>query len=438
MNRRDFVRTSAGLLATLVAPGAWAVDVPDGRKRKYDFRRFQANDPAAPVMVVAPPDGAYVFTYFNVCPWSPSGRYLFATRLPYQDHNAVHGDTAEACVIDLREQTIETVYQTRCWGFQTGANLHWGATDDHLYTNDIVADTAVCVRMDWRTRQTRAFAGPGYDIAPDESCAIGFPLELMDVTQKGYGAPSLDPAHPRRLPPGAAKDEGIWRTDLKTNEKRLLVSLAAVAVHVKEPPPRPGGTWYFWHAKHNQQGARILQVLRHILPGDKGGRERNPMVFTYAADGSDIRSVHHGPVWGQRGGHPAWHGDGVHVTRNLDLGGQTRLCQWRHDGSEFRVLSEKLVGGGHPTVEPRGRFAITDQLQNDKPATVTLRLLDLSSHTEVAVCRVPTIRVTKNMDFTLRLDGHPVWSRDHRQVCLQAAPDGNRQLLIADVSKLVS
>jgi hypothetical protein len=216
------------------------------------------------------------------------------------------------------------------------------------------------------------------------------------------------------------------------------VSLAAVAAHVKEPPPRPGGTWYFWHAKHNRQGTRILQVLRHVLPGDEGGRERNPMVFTYAPDGNDIRSVHHGPVWGQRGGHPAWHGDGGHVTRNLDLGGKTRLCQWRHDGSEFRVLSEKLASGGHPTVEPRGRFAITDQLQNDKPATVTLRLLDLSGHTEVAVCRVPTIRVTKNMDFTLRLDGHPVWGRDHRQVCLQAAPDGNRQLLIADISKLVS
>ena len=106
MNRREFARTSAGLLATLVAPGVWAMDAPEGRKRKYAFRPFRANDPAAPVTVVTPPDGNYVFTYFNVCPWSPSGRYLFATRLPYQDHNAVCGDVAEACVIDLQEQTI--------------------------------------------------------------------------------------------------------------------------------------------------------------------------------------------------------------------------------------------------------------------------------------------------------------------------------------------
>jgi hypothetical protein len=438
MNRREFALTSAGLLATLAAPGVWAVDAPESRRRQFSFRPFRAGNPAAPVTVVTPPDGNYVFTYFNVCPWSPSGRFLFATRLPYQDHDAVHGDAAEACVIDLQEQTIETIYRTRCWGFQTGANLHWGATDDRLYTNDIIGGVAVCVRVDLRTRRTRAFAGPGYDIAPDESCAIGFPLELMDATQKGYGAPSPDPAHPRRLPPGAARDEGIWRTDLKTNEKRLLVSLAAVAARVKEPPPLPGGTWYFWHAKHNRQGTRILQVLRHVFPGDEGSRERNPMVFTYAPDGGDIRSIEHGPVWRQRGGHPAWHCDGRHVTRNMDIAGQTRLCQWQGDGSGFRVLSEKLVSGGHPTVEPRGRFAITDHIEHAAASTVTLRLLDLAGHTELAVCRAPTIRVPPKGDATLRLDGHPVWSRDHRQCCLQGAPDGHRQLLIADLSRFVA
>ena len=77
----------------------------------------------------------------------------------------------------------------------------------------------------------------------------------MDITRRGYGAPAADPGHPRQLPPGASATEGIWRTDLKTGEARLLVSLAEAASHLPEPPPEPGGTFYFWHAKYNRQGS---------------------------------------------------------------------------------------------------------------------------------------------------------------------------------------
>lgn len=46
----------------------------------------------------------------------------------------VLGDKADVCIIDLEEQSIQTVYTTKCWGYYTGANVHWGATDSHLYT----------------------------------------------------------------------------------------------------------------------------------------------------------------------------------------------------------------------------------------------------------------------------------------------------------------
>ena len=151
------------------------------------------------------------------------------------------GDTAEVCVIDLQEQTIQPVYVTKCWGFQTGSNCQWGAVDHHLYANDIFDGRAVCVRIDLATGEVRRYGGPLYSIAPDESAAVAFPLELMDITQRGYGAPAADPEHPRQLPPGASATEGIWPTDLKTGEARLLVSLAEAASHVPEPPPNRGG-----------------------------------------------------------------------------------------------------------------------------------------------------------------------------------------------------
>jgi len=439
MNRRSFMRTSAGFLAVSLMPGAWSCRRPLSKKKKFDFKPYEAGKTLAPVVKVTPDDGCYIHTYYDVCSLSPSQRYLAATRLPYQDHIPALGDggTADVCLIDLEEQTIETVYSTRCWGFQVGANLQWGADDRHLYANDVVEGTAVCVRIDLESDEVLAFCGPMYNIAPDESCVIGFPLELMNVTQQGYGVPSEDILNPRRLPMGAAENEGIWRTDLRTDEKRLLLSLAQVAAKIPEPAPREQGTFYFWHSKFNRQGSRIMQVLRCLFPDGWGNR--NAMVFTCNADGSEIHYTPSTPVWGHTGGHPNWHPDGIHLIRNLKPDGKTdRFCMLRYDGSEVTVLTEKFKGGGHPTVEPKTRFCITDDFPVDGGQKVSIRLIDLVAREEEAICTLPTLPRQGLAHPALRLDGHPFWSRDYRKVVFQAAPGGIRQLFMADLTGIVA
>lgn len=437
MNRRHFIRTSGGLLAAVLMPGVWSCQRPISKKKRYDFKPFRRGETPAPVIQVTPDDGFYIHTYYDVCSVSPSQRYLAVTRLPYQDKIPSLGETADACVIDLEGPTIETVYATKSWGFQVGANLNWGATDRYLYTNDVIDGEAVCVQIDLETDKAKAFAGPMYHIAPDESCVVGFPLELLNITQQGYGVPSKDPENPRRLAPGAAEDEGIWRTDLKTNEKRLLVSLADAAGKVPEPPPKGGGTFYFWHSKVNKQGTRIMQVLRCLFP--YGWGRRNAMVFTFNADGSNIQYTPSDPVWGHGGGHPNWHPDGIHLIRNLQPDGKTtRFCQFRYDGTEFTMLSEKIEGGGHPTIEPTGRYLITDTFHSDDVQKVSIRLIDLTAEDEESICSIPTINRKGLKHPAFRLDGHPFWSRDYRKVCFQAAPEGTRQLFMADLSGVIS
>jgi hypothetical protein len=439
MRRRDFAQTSAGFLAAKIVPGVWAGQHPVSEIKRYRFASYQSGKFLAPITQVTPKDGFYVHTYYDVCPFSPSQRFLALTRLPYQDQIPVLGDIADVCVIDLEEQTIKTVYRTKAWGFQTGANVNWGTTDRHLYTNDVFdGHDAVCVRIDLESGKTTAFAGPMYHIAPDESAVISFPLELLDITQEGYGVPPKAPLKFRKLPPGASKTQGIWKTDLRTNQKKLLVSLADVAAKIPEPPPRKGGTFYFWHSKYSNQGTRILQVLRCLFPDRWGGE--NAMVFTYKSDGSDICNVPSQPVWGQGGGHPNWHPDGEHVIRVLSPGGKTRrFCQFRYDGSEFKILSKNVVGGGHPRIEPSGRYLVTDAFprRNGKQA-VSLLLVDVEADTQREICALPTIDRDAVKNPVHRLDGHPAWDRHYRKILFQAAPDGARQLFIADLSKILS
>lgn len=441
MNRRRFITTSAGFAAVAAAPGIWAAETRRTPKRAFDFVAYHDASNAVPILRLTPDDGFYIHTYYDVSPWSPSGRYLAVTKVPYQDRYPVLGDTADVCVIDLRDRTIQTLYSTKSWGYQTGANVNWGATDRYLYTNDIVDGVSVCARLDLESGEAKLYAGPAYNVAPDDSCVIGFPMELMDATQLGYGAPSRDPLHPPSLPPGASKTQGLWRTDLKTNRKTLLMSLDQLASRVVEPAPWPGvGTWYLWHSKFNPQSSRILQISRVRFPNLQGGE--NTMVFTFNPDGSDLSLLPGKKVWGNSGGHPNWHADGQHVIRVLPVDGKLRFCQWRFDGSDFRPLSETLEGGGHPRIQPNGRHMVTDHFVHDGTTQyVVLRFIDLRADREQPLCRIPTVdrlKLREPLTMVRRLDGHPNWDRDFKKVVFQAAPDGKRQLFLADLTQLLS
>lgn len=443
MRRREFCKTSAGLLAVAVAPGIWRCSRPESDVRSYEFKPYRNESVKAPVTQVTPGDGYYVHTYFDVTPFSPSGRYMAVTKLPFQDHLPELGVTAEVCVIDLENRTIKTIYETKTWGFQTGANVQWGGSDKYVYTNDFIDGKAVAVEIDRESGEIRAFERSMYNVSRDGTRAIGFPLELLNVTQQGYGMPSRDLDNPPSLTPGAAEDEGVWQTDLKTGESKLLYSIAHVAEAVPVPPPKAGGTYYFWHSKFNRQGTRIMQVLRYMRPDGVGGR--NPIVMTLDAAGDQVyytpKNEDDDPVYADGGGHPNWNPAGNYIIRKLKLNsGKKRFCKIKYDGSEFIVLTKKYKGTGHPSVDDTDRYLITDTYQGEDPdKKVTLQFIDLEKDEATDVCTIPTMPrdELEGSIKALRLDGHPAWNRDHTKVSLQAAHKGNRQLYVVDLRELM-
>jgi Tol biopolymer transport system component len=188
--------------------------------------------------------------------------------------------------------------------------------------------------------------------------------------------------------------------------------------------------FYLFHSKFNPQGTRIMQVFR----GRPAGRGMNkPMLFTFNSDGSDIKLAIRWQQWAPGGHHPNWHPDGEHLIMNLKPDGKTmRFCQFRYDGSEFTVLSEKRLGSGHPSVTPDGRHLVTDAYPGERVALenqeVPIRLVDLEADEERNICTIYTLGKGKGV---LRLDPHPAWSRDYKQVCFNGAPEGKRQVFVA-------
>jgi hypothetical protein len=442
MKRRNFLRTSAGFIAINSIPGVFLIRNNHSVPGKYKFRDYRKNKSFGKVKIVTPDDGFYIHTFFDVCPFSPSQKYLAVNKLPYQGRQAKFGDKTDICIIDLENETIEKVYSTKGWGYQLGANLNWGKTDRYLYTNDIIANEAVCVRIDLETKEVKAFAGPMYHIAPDETAVIGFPLDMINgytngkATQLGYGVPKFREVDEIK---GAPSAQGLWHTDLATNEKKLLLSLHDASLKVNDPFYK-GANCYFFHSKYNRQGTRIFQVFRGIFPGSK---KYHPSLLSFNPDGNDFYQAVTREQWSHGSNHPNWHPDGEHIVMNLTpvWMGEThmRFCLIHHTGQYFKILSEKHFGSGHPSVNRDSSYLLSDYYVGEYKKLgyheSPIRLIDINTDEEVYICKVFTDLDIQ--DNTFRIDPHPVWSRNYKKVCFNGAPEGIRQIFVADLSDVI-
>ena len=125
------------------------------------------------------------------------------------------------------------------------------------------------------------------------------------------------------------------------------------------------------------------------------------------------------------------------------------FCQFKYDGSDFKILSENRIGSGHPSVEAGSRFLVTDAYIKQHYVVVDdevpIRLIDLKEDREYILCTIAndvggggemyTADDRKMGGSQNKLDPHPAWSRDYKKLCINGAPDGKRKVFIIDIKE---
>jgi hypothetical protein len=417
--------------------------------REGAFPAYTQFDPRVPVHCVTPGLPGAIHRFYDSSPFSPSGRYLAVTRLPFEDRLPRPGETADVVVIDLDTAECRKVAATRGWDTQLGAQVQWGADDRTLLYNDV--DTATWlpygVRVDPLGDEQRRLGGTIYAVSPDGRWSASPCLRRVGRTQRGYGVV----VPPSRVPEnrGAAADDGIWLTDTETGETRLLASIAAVFEEAFAPGQRErygGGDFYGFHVKWNPQGSRLLFVLRWIprtmLPWRRKKSHRRLNVITLDAAGRQARIAVPDTLWRKGGNHPNWCPDGDHLLMNLNTDGEgIRFARVRYDGSGCAALSRKVPGSGHPTLHPDGRHVLTDAYPHEPVAygdgTTPLRWVRFADDAETALVRIRTRSDHEARASALRIDPHPAWDRSFRRVAFNACPDGRRHVFVADLDSLL-
>ncbi|MFQ6133805.1 MAG: hypothetical protein ACE5R4_17320 [Armatimonadota bacterium] len=408
------------------------------------FPRYTQYDPTVPVWCITPESGPAIHRFFDTSPISPSGRYVGLTKLPFDSRMSVPGDAAEILLVDLETGEQRVVAQTHGWDTQLGAQVQWGAQDTELFFNDmdLTEWRPFGVKLDPISGAGKDLDGTVYVVSPDGRYAASPCLLRTGRTQPGYGV--IAPPEHVPINKGAAADDGVYVTDTSTGECRLLVSFRQI-LETAQPPMDPdeysGGAFYGFHVKYNQQGTRIMLVLRW-LPEEGDRKRMKRHVITMRADGSDIRVAIPDSEWSKGGHHPNWCPDGETVMMNLKMDGKTlRFVKAKYDGSDYGLMSDVVVGSGHPSLHPDGRHIVTDSYLKEPVAfgdgTTPIRLVDLRTAESKNLIRIRTEPNYSGPSNELRVDPHPAWDRSFRRIAFNACPDGTRRVYIADLTEVV-
>lgn len=389
---------------------------------------------AAPMTVVTPPDGHYMTTFFDVDPVSPSGRYVVVTRVPFLWRIPYPGDRASVCVIDRVERTCKTIYVTRGWGAQLGANAQWGSSDDVVYCNDVIDGVATGVAIDVHTSQARPLDGPIFGLTPDKRYSYSADLTFINAGIPGYGVPE-GLIRKRRHRVHRSRTDGIWVTDLHSGRRELFLSISEIVAQLPEQDTFAGGFYYVFNVKVSPTSERLLAII--FTKGARAAPGWPPQLVTSRLDGTNVSLAMPHRRWRRGGNHPNWAPDGDHIVMNLtNESGHMEFVRFRSDGEGLETIAPGHRGSGHPSLDPSGEYLLTDAYVNegfmDQHGYVPLRLIHLPSNTGSILTRV----FTKRLMGPRRIDPHPVWSEGGRTICFNCVIRGKRQVVLADMSRV--
>ena len=410
------------------------------------FPRYSRYYPSVPVWCVTPDTSRTIHRFIDTSPFSPSGRYLGLTRLPSEERLPTPGEAAQIILVDLESGESRMIAETRGWGTQLGAQVQWGRDDTELYYNDVDTETwtPFGVKLDPSTGSALRLDGTVYMISPNGEFAASPCLRRTGKTQAGYGVVVPPMAVPENR--GLADDDGVWITDTRTGRVSSFISLRRIVLSATpafDVEDYSDGDFFGFHVKWNPRGDRLMFVLRW-RPHGTGGKLRHNLI-TMKRDGSDVRVPIPEALWGNGGHHPNWCPDGERVMMNLKIdGGIMRFVQARYDGSGLRILSERIVGSGHPSMHPNQRHIITDKYLYESEeygdGTTPLRLIDLESDTEEVIVRICSEPGFAGPKGEMRVDPHPAWDRRFRRIAFNVFdPDrATRAVYIASLEEKIA
>ncbi|WP_183030165.1 hypothetical protein [Altericroceibacterium spongiae] len=425
-----------------------------------------------PLVRLSEPGKPTIHRFFDTSPVSPSGRYAALFELPHERDVPQPGEAGTVVVHDISSNKVLWRSPTIAWDTQLGAQVQWGSTDEELFFNRMNAGDwapyGVCVNF--LSGAERRYDRAIYMVNGVSRQALAPDLIRIAHVQPGYGV-VVPPEHlPKNI--GFPEDDGVWLIDIDSGSVDLIRSLSSIAEalpeHFERFRDRPGGLYTF-HTKWNDQGTRLMAVLRWIEAGAERGPAASCLV-TMRPDGSELAMAVDFAAW-KGGHHPNWCPDGETIVMNLRDKSRRRsfarpkaflqkatnkigflrrhglryfsnadmlhFIRFNHDGGEIEILAPKCTGTGHPSLSPDETYLISDAYLRERGSygdgTVPIRKIDIGTGLETELVRIQSRPEVLGPRAALRVDPHPTWTSDGKGLVFNGIDGGVRQVFLAEM-----
>jgi hypothetical protein len=401
--------------------------------QRRTFLSFSAAIPAlqaadVPVRAITRGPGFHWFGYYDKLQFDPKSRLVLGMRVEFEGRSPKADDRIRLGVIDTGDgDRWRDLGSTSAWNWQQGAMLQWipGSPDEVIW-NDRAESDFVAHIANVRTGKRRTIPSAVYALSPDGRWAITTDFRRLNDVRPGYGYAGIaDPNRDRALP----EDAGIWRVDLATGKKTLLISVAQAAAiqPYKGGEPKDAKHW-FNHLLVSPDGKRF--IFLHRWRGPEQGTSFATRMFTANADGSEPYVL---DPYGKTS-HFVWRDPAHVIAWAWHPSHQQRFYLYRDRTEDVKVIGKDVMTvNGHCTYLPGNRWILNDTYPDkDRNQNVFLYDTKTGARHELGGFHSPA-------EYTgeWRCDTHPRFSPDGHKVCIDSPHAGGRQMYLLDISSIV-
>ncbi len=377
-------------------------------------------------------DQHHFFGYIGQCqtiPWNASGRYILSLRSSFHDHLPRPEEHADIVLIDTQnDYRVIPIEKTRAWNLQQGTMLYWNpkAAETQFFFNDrdpktnkiftVVYDIESRLRVREYRFDDVSIANGGVDQKGEFFIAINYGrmARLRPVT--GYPA-----AFDWTVGQNAPADDGVFRVDVASGKKTLLVSFKQLAERLRSQHENIDDMGlYINHTLCNRLGDRVFFFARGRL-GDKAIYANTPI--TMKPDGSALTLQQF------IGGHPEW-GEGHFM---IGAQGDRQVLYDTKGRTVTGFLGDRDVfpkPGGDISLSADAQWFVNGYSRGGDNLYSILHLASGDSVQTNAFSRGPYQR------GELRIDPAPRWNRANNRVLVPGFTEaGTRQLFLVTVKQ---
>lgn len=379
----------------------------------------------APVRAITVGPKHHWFGYYDKLQFDPTSRYALGMEVDFEHRSPRPEDEITLGWVDLADQDRwRPLATTRAWNWQQGAMLQWVPGQLKVMWNDRVRDRFVSKVFDGRSEKIDEIPHPFYCLSPDGRWAVAPDFRRLNDCRPGYGYAGIPDPNASDPAPGNA---GIWRLDLKTGASKLIFPFSEALKLKDSINDWSGGKHWFNHLLFSPSGKRFIFLHRWRTPAM--GQRFGTRMLTADIEGRNVRVVD--PYGGTS--HFIWRDD-THIlawAKHPSHGDKFYLYEDGTDKVEV-VGKDVMTVNGHCTYLPGNRWILNDTYP-DKERMQNLYLFEAATGRRVNLGR---FHLPKEYAGEWRCDLHPRATPDGKQVCIDSAHAGGRQMYLVDFTQV--